>query len=137
MSPRLQMIDSATLVMEVTLPVYRLHFRREISLPHEAFTACITEIVTNLSGDAVDFQWVQHAAFGEPFFANGEATLFVSGTRGVTWPAGYEGRELLASDVEYQWPYAPSLDGGVGQSFTTICARWDRLRCRTARRLGS
>jgi hypothetical protein len=104
--------DSATLAMEVTLPVYRLHFRREIFLPRDAFTACIKEIVTNLSGDAIDFQWVQHAAFGEPFLANGEATLFVSGTRGVTWPAGYEGRELLASDVEYQWPYAPSLDGG-------------------------
>jgi len=104
--------DSVTLVMEVTLPVYRLHFRREIFLPRDAFTACIKEIVTNLSGDAIDFQWVQHAAFGEPFLANGEATLFVSGTRGVTWPAGYEGRELLASDVEYQWPYAPSLDGG-------------------------
>jgi hypothetical protein len=103
--------DSAKLVMEVTLPVYRLHFRREISLPHEAFTARITEIVTNLSGAAVEFQWVQHAAFGEPFFANGEATLFVSGTRGVTWPAGYEGHERLAGDVEFQWPYAQTIDG--------------------------
>jgi hypothetical protein len=103
--------DSATLVIEVTLPVYRLHFRREVFLPRDAFTACITEIVTNLGGDAVEFQWVQHAAFGEPFFANGEATLFVSGTRGVTWPAGYEGHELLAGDVEFQWPYAQSIDG--------------------------
>lgn len=103
--------DSATLVMEVTLPVYRLHFRRKISLPREAFSACITEIVTTLSRAAVEFQWVQHAAFGEPFFANGEATLFVSGTRGVTWPAGYEGHELLARDVEFQWPYAQSIDG--------------------------
>jgi hypothetical protein len=103
--------DSATLVMEVTLPVCRLHFRREISLPRNAFTACFTEIVTNLSGDAIEFQWVQHAAFGEPFFANGEATLFVSGTRGVTWPAGYEGHELFAADVEFQWPYAQSIDG--------------------------
>src|ERR1700687_2082065 len=65
--------DSATLVMEVTLPVYHLHFRREITLSREAFTACITEIVTNLSGAAIDFQWVEHAAFGEPFLANGEA----------------------------------------------------------------
>jgi hypothetical protein len=104
--------DSVTLVLEVTLPVYRLHVRREISLPRGAFTARIKEIVTNLSGDAIDFQWVQHAAFGEPFLANGDATLFVSGKRGVTWPAAYEGRELLASDVEFQWPYAPSLDGG-------------------------
>ena len=103
--------DSATLVMEVTLPVYRLHFRREISLQREAFTASITEIVTNLSGAAVEFQWVQHAAFGEPFFANGEATLFVSGKRGVTWPAGYEGHEVLENGLEYQWPYAKSIDG--------------------------
>jgi hypothetical protein len=103
--------DSATLVTEVTLPVYRLHFRREISLMREAFTARIAETVTNLSGAAVEFQWVQHAAFGEPFFANGEATLFVSGRRGVTWPAGYEGHELLARDVEFQWPYAQSIDG--------------------------
>jgi hypothetical protein len=55
---------------------------------------------------------VQHSAFGEPFFANGEATLFASGKRGVTWPAGYEGRELLAGDVEFRWPYVQSIDGG-------------------------
>jgi hypothetical protein len=103
--------DSATLVMEVTLPVYRLHFRREISLKREALTACIAESVTNLSGASVEFQWVQHAAFGEPFFANGEATMFVSGSRGVTWPAGYEGHEVLENGFEYQWPYAQSIDG--------------------------
>ncbi len=103
--------NAAELVMEVTLPVYRMHFRREISLSRDAFTASITETVTNLSTTAVDVQWVQHAAFGEPFFANGEATLSVSGKRGVTWPGGYEGHELLASGVEYQWPYAQSADG--------------------------
>ncbi|MGA8539992.1 MAG: hypothetical protein WB566_10865 [Terriglobales bacterium] len=103
--------DLATLVMEVTLSAYRLHFRREISLSHDAFTACITEIVTNVSGDPVEFQWVEHAAFGEPFFAHDEAALFASGRRGITWPLGYEGHELLASDVEYQWPYAQSIDG--------------------------
>jgi hypothetical protein len=103
--------DSATLAMEVTLPVYSLHLRREISLPRDAFTACITEIVTNLSGAAAELQWVQHAAFGEPFFAHGEATLFAAGGRGITWPLGYEGHELLASDFEYQWPFARSIDG--------------------------
>ncbi len=103
--------DSAMLVMEVTLPVYRLHFRREIHLPRDAFATGITEIVTNLSDDGVEFQWVQHAAFGEPFFTSGEAALFLSGKRGVTWPAGYEGHELLAGEVEFQWPYAQSIDG--------------------------
>ena len=103
--------DSATLVMEVTLPVYRLHFRREMCLARAGFTVCITEIVTNLSGAAIEFQWVQHAAFGDPFFANGDATLFVSGKRGVTWPGGYEGHEVLKSSLEYRWPYAQSIDG--------------------------
>lgn len=102
---------SASLAMEVSLPVYRLHFRREIFLPVDAFTACITEVVTNRSGDKVEFQWVEHAAFGEPFFTSGDAALFVSGTRGVTWPAGYEGKEILRNDAEYRWPYAPSTDG--------------------------
>jgi Domain of unknown function (DUF4432) len=103
--------DSATLVMEVTLSVYHLHFRREISLSRDAFSASITETVTNLRGAAVEFQWVQHAAFGEPFFTKGEATLFASGSHGVTWPGGYEGHELLAADVEFQWPYAKSIAG--------------------------
>jgi hypothetical protein len=54
---------------------------------------------------------VQHAAFGEPFFANSEATLFVSGRRGVTWSGGYEGYEVLENGFEYEWPYAQSIDG--------------------------
>jgi len=45
-------------------------------------------------------------------FTNGEAALFVSGTHGLTWPGGYEGCELLASGLEYQWPHARSVDGG-------------------------
>jgi Domain of unknown function (DUF4432) len=113
--------DAATLVMEVALPFYRLHFRREISLPGEAYNASVTETVTNLSDDAIDFQWVQHAAFGEPFFATGEANMFLSGGRGMTWPAGYEGHELLAADAEFQWPNAPSIDGesvDLSQPFT-------------------
>jgi hypothetical protein len=102
---------AASLAMEVSLPVYRLHFRREIFLPVDAFTVCITEVVTNRSDGEVEFQWAEHAAFGEPFFTSGDATLFVSGTRGLTWPAGYEGHEILCNDAEYRWPYAPSTDG--------------------------
>ncbi|MGA7909922.1 MAG: DUF4432 family protein [Candidatus Sulfotelmatobacter sp.] len=101
----------AALALEVALPVYRLHFRREITLRAEALVVFITEVVTNRSGTEVEFQWVEHAAFGEPLFTNGEASLFVSGTRGVTWPLGYEGRELLSNSTEYRWPCAQSADG--------------------------
>jgi hypothetical protein len=101
---------SASLAMEVSLPVYQLHFRREILLRVGAFTACIKEVVTNRSDNEVEFQWVEHAAFGEPFFARGDATLFLSGNRGVSWPLGYEGHEILCDDAEYRWPYAQSTD---------------------------
>jgi hypothetical protein len=101
----------ASLEMEVLLPVYRLHVRREILLSADAFIAGIKEVVTNRSRDQVEFQWVEHAAFGEPFFASGDATLFLSGTRGVTWPVGYEGHEILCDGAEYRWPYAQSTDG--------------------------
>ncbi len=36
---------SASVTMEVSLPVYRLHFRREIFLLVDAFSVCITESV--------------------------------------------------------------------------------------------
>jgi hypothetical protein len=101
---------SAMVTMEASLPIYRLHFRREILLPAAAFAVGITEVVTNRSADEIEFQWVEHAAFGEPLFTKGEATLFVSGSRGVTWPAGYEGHELLANSAEFRWPYASSTD---------------------------
>lgn len=102
---------SATLVMEVTLPVCGLHFRREISLTTGAFTACIRETVSNPTDALLAFQWVEHAAFGEPLLTNGESTIYLSGNRGITWPSGYEGHELLAGNTEFQWPYAPAADG--------------------------
>jgi hypothetical protein len=101
---------SASLVLDVVLPVYRLHFQREISLNADASVVSIKEIVTNRRDTGVEFQWVEHAAFGEPFFAKGDASLFISGTRGVTWPLGYEGHELLLSSTEFQWPDAPVIE---------------------------
>jgi Domain of unknown function (DUF4432) len=101
----------ATLALEASLSVYRLHIQREILLSVGGFAARITEIVTNRSSAEVEFQWVEHAVFGEPLFTPGEAGLYVSATRGLTWPAGYEGHEILANNVEYRWPYAQSTDG--------------------------
>ncbi|HEV7219724.1 MAG TPA: DUF4432 family protein [Terriglobales bacterium] len=100
------------LALEVELPVSRLHFRREIVLRPDALVVSITEVVTNRSNHEVEFQWVEHATFGEPLFTKGEASLFLSGTRGLTWPLGYEDHELLLNASEYQWPHAPTVGGG-------------------------
>jgi hypothetical protein len=104
--------NSGSLLMEVALPVYKLQVQRKISLNIDSCVVSITEIVTNRAGSEVEFQWVEHAAFGKPLFTNGEASLYISATRGTTWPLGYEGHDFLLNDAEIQWPHAPSIDGG-------------------------
>ena len=100
------------LLLEVALPYYQLVFQREIAIAGEAFTASITETITNLAAAEREFQWVQHAAFGEPFLTRDDSSVFADISRAVTWPLGYEGHELLRDDAEFLWPNAPASSGG-------------------------
>src|SRR5581483_3767882 len=101
----------ATVTLEVELPVYQLRFCRRFRLDAQASTVAIEETVSNLRNHPRDFQWVQHAAFGEPLLGTADATLSISGTRGITWPLGYEGRELLINDHQFAWPDAVETGG--------------------------
>jgi hypothetical protein len=105
--------DSASLLLEVALPAYHLNFRRKITLQANALTAAIEETVVNRSGARVLLQWVQHAAFGEPFCTKAHASVFVSASRALVWPLGYEGHDLLLKDAEFRWPMAPTASGGI------------------------
>ncbi len=102
-----------SVLLEVTLPYYQFVFQREIAIVGEAFTASITETVTNLAATEREFQWVQHAAFGEPFLTRDDSSVFADVSRAVTWPLGYEGHELLRDDAEFLWPNAPASSGGA------------------------
>jgi hypothetical protein len=104
--------ESAVLVLEVELPVYQLKFRRKITLQADALTAAIDETVVNNSDAEISLQWVQHAAFGEQFYTNADASLFVPVSRAVTWPLGYEDHEFLPANAEFKWPNAPTANGG-------------------------
>ncbi len=104
--------DSCSLTLEVELPAYHLTFRRTITLRTNALTAAIDEAIDNRSGAEKMLQWVQHAAFGEPFYTKTDASLFVPVSRACTWPLGYEDHELLPNNTEFNWPVAPTIDGG-------------------------
>jgi hypothetical protein len=104
--------DFVSLTLEVELPVYKLHFRRTITLQADASTAAVDETVVNRRSSETAFQWVQHVAFGEPFFTKADASLFVPVSRAITWPLGYEGHELLPNNAEFAWPIAPTVAGG-------------------------
>jgi len=101
----------ASLSFEVSLPDYQLRAQRTLHLAFGACSVLIEERVTNLGKDALDFQWVEHAAFGEPLFTSGEARLSISATQGRTWPLGYEGHELLPPNSDFHWPLTPTTTG--------------------------
>ncbi len=113
--------DSASVTLEAALPLSQLRMRRTLQVPLDVPTITITESVRNRSAETRELQWVEHAAFGEPLLARGEASLLLSGDRAITWPHGYEGHELLPNDLEFQWPRAgghdlsePFLEDGTG-----------------------
>lgn len=101
----------ATVTLELFLQHYHLHTARTLHLTAGASSVLIEERVTNVGKDSLEFQWVEHATFGEPLFTNREARLFLSGKRCKTWPLGYESHELLPGDFEFSWPALPGLNG--------------------------
>jgi hypothetical protein len=65
--------------------------------------------------------WTQHVTMGPPFLAPGQSRVFISGTRGRTFPHGYEGKALLDSRRNFRWPRAPGTAGAsvdLRQPFT-------------------
>ena len=59
------------------------------------------------------FHWTQHITLGLPFLSPEDATVALPGTKAITFPHGYdEGKALLTSNEEFQWPNAPLLNGG-------------------------
>lgn len=104
---------SAQVTFEVDLPISRLRLRRDLTLHAGANVVRISETVSNHSSESRDIQWVQHAAFGEPLLAEGESSLSISATRGITWPLGYEGHELLPNNSEFVWPGISTPQGEV------------------------
>jgi hypothetical protein len=103
----------AALELSVRLPVSGLRFSREIELRKGESVAYFREIVRNEKKADHFFHWTQHITLGLPFLSPDEALVSIPGTRGITYPHGYdEGRALLSSNEEFQWPNAPLLEGG-------------------------
>jgi hypothetical protein len=103
----------AALELSVRLPVSGLRFSREIELRKGESVAYFKETVLNEKKADHFFHWTQHITLGLPFLSPGDARVSVPGTKGITFPHGYdEGRALLTSNEEFRWPNAPLLEGG-------------------------
>lgn len=101
------------LEFSVKLPVSGLRFSREIELRKGESVVYFKETVRNEKKADHFFHWTQHITLGLPFLSPDDAQVSIPGTRGITYPHGYdEGRALLSSNEEFSWPDAPLLEGG-------------------------
>ena len=71
----------------------------------------ITEMLTNTSMQELEFYWLQHPAFGEPFLAPGCILHLPNGST-VTNLESINSRGRVAGG-EFEWPYVKSRDGEV------------------------
>ena len=103
----------AAFAQEVKLTCAGLRFRRELSLRGKECVVFFSESVRNPHPIDHFFHWTQHVTFGPPFLAQEDSTVFVPGTRAITYPHGYEGKSLVKNSQEFTWPSAPAVEGGT------------------------
>jgi hypothetical protein len=113
--------EYARLELSVRLPVAGLRFSREIKIRRGESVVYFNETVTNERKADHFFHWTQHVTLGPPFLTAQQSSVAVSGTKGRTFPHGYEDKAQLESSRDFRWPNAPGLEGGfvdLTRSFT-------------------
>ncbi len=103
--------QEVALELAVRLPIARLRFRLQIKMRREESVVYFREELMNESKADHLCHWTQHVTLGPPFLAPEQSRVFISGTRGRTFPHGYEGKALLESSRDFRWPHAPSRTG--------------------------
>jgi hypothetical protein len=100
------------LTLRTTLPVAGLTFTREIKFRRGESVVYFQETVQNDRKADHFFHWTQHVTLGPPFLSNRSSFVALPGTKGITFPHGYdEGRALLRSGKVFHWPNAPGRSG--------------------------
>lgn len=97
----------------VDLPVAQLRFERNLSVAFDAAVLFIEERIENCGAEPREMHWVQHLTLGPPLLGGDESLVSASLDRGITWPLGYEGHEVLRDNAAFTWPDAPTLDGSA------------------------
>jgi hypothetical protein len=105
-------VEQGILVQRAQLPQAQLRFQRTLAFEGTS-TIRISEAVENLSALDRPIAWTQHVTLGAPFVEPGLTQFRVSATRSKTAGAEFtDGKGYLKPDEEFEWPYAPGLNGG-------------------------
>ena len=102
------------LTLGVELPAAQLSFTREIRLRRRESVVYFRETVRNNGTLDHFFHWTQHVTLGPPFLSERDSSIALPGTKGITFPHGYdEGKALLRPKSLFRWPRGPARSGGT------------------------
>jgi hypothetical protein len=83
------------------------------------------EQARNLSVYDRPISWNEHVTFGPPFLQCGTTVFDMPATRAKVCPAGYSERIFLQPEAEFDWPNAPTKQGGTADLRTTADQRFE------------
>lgn len=99
------------LVTRAHLRLAGLRLERRLELHARAVR--ILETVENPGGVDRPVGWTQHVTLGPPFLARGRTAFRASATRSRTFEGAFGTADYLRPAVDFDWPHAPRLDGGL------------------------
>ncbi len=107
--------NTVTLVQSVNLPVVQENYRRTVKLFEGENVVEVHASLESLLGFDRPICWAEHATIGSPFLEPGVTVVDMSKNQALTRP--YEkdedrNRHRLPSGVEFDWPMAPTVEGG-------------------------
>lgn len=100
-------------IVDFSVQLYRTPFfvQRRMRLSADSGALFLSEKVTNLAGEALDFMWGHHPAFGAPFLS--EHARIHTNAQTILVDGLYDAPVVrLKPDARSAWPYAPAKDGG-------------------------
>lgn len=104
-------VAEGTLVARARFPIAGLEFERRMVLRDRV--VAVRETVFNASGGDRPIGWTQHVTLGPPFLVRGVTQFRASATRSKVFESQFGADDYLKPAAEFQWPMAPTLDGGA------------------------
>lgn len=95
------------------LPIARMRFVRQISMPAGSRLIRVRSRITSLARQDMPYTMCEHVTFGPPFLEKGVTLFDMPATKGHTFPGPFSKRQRLKPDTAFVWPKGPGPKGAV------------------------
>ena len=102
-----------TLIYKAELPQALMSLERAITLDRKSSIVYCEETASNLSTFDRPISWNHHVTFGPPFLEADVTTFDMPATHSKVCPEAFSKQMLLQADANFQWPIAPTKEGGM------------------------